>query len=626
MNLATRSFLSLLFLLAVTGLQGAVPALLNYQGRILVGSSAFNGPAQFKFALVDETGELRHWGNSPDLDLDGEPDRAITLTLERGLYTVLLGRTNLPDMAAIPGTVFTNQPLFLRVWFNDGTNGFEVLSPDHQLGSVGHAVLASTVEDGAITSVKLAEGVLGATNLIGVLAPDQIPDLDTAKIVSGRLDPERLPLTVAHTDTHLAALSNSVLSSLQASNAALSAQLAGLSNELRTVRADLAGATTGAWPVVSPYSPDTNLVALGYQRFLTIAAPAWTAGSSDNQPSARHGHANVWIGDRWFVWGGTLGAGTYSAGGGLYGPATDAWETVATVDAPPAATGAKAAWSGDEILVWGGFSGAAYLQSGGRYRPSTGTWTLPPTNTAPAPRDGHGLVWTGNGFLLFGGRNQDGLRNDAALFDPTSGSWSQLIRPNAPAARFGAVCVWAGDRLLVWGGEGETGQLDSGAQLIFTNGVASHWQAFTSIGAPSPRSTSGAVWTGDRLLVWGGVNGAPLAGGGSYDPVGDTWQTLPNNGAPSPRNGHAAVWTGTEFLVVSGETAGGVTATGGAFDPSTGLWRTLPVTGSPVARTAVAGAWTGEELVLFGGRAGSTPLASLQRLVPQPALYLYRKP
>jgi N-acetylneuraminic acid mutarotase len=138
------------------------------------------------------------------------------------------------------------------------------------------------------------------------------------------------------------------------------------------------------------------------------------------------------------------------------------------------------------------------------------------------------------------------------------------------------------------------------------------------------------VWTGTRLLVWGGKNGGtPLGDGAAYDPAGNTWTPLPTLGAPAARSGHVAVWTGTEMLVCGGENAGGPLATGGAYDPAPGRWRTLSDAGQPVARSGGAGVWSGTELLVFGGLASSSPsvpTASLQRLNPQPTWYLYRKP
>jgi len=62
------------------------------------------------------------------------------------------------------------------------------------------------------------------------------------------------------------------------------------------------------------------------------------------------------------------------------------------------------------------------------------------------------------------------------------------------------------------------------------------------------------------------------------------------------------------------------------FNPSSGKWRTLNNGGNSQARTGATAVWTGNELLVFGGRTESQPVASLDRLNPQPTWYLYRKP
>ena len=90
-----------------------------------------------------------------------------------------------------------------------------------------------------------------------------------------------------------------------------------------------------------------------------------------------------------------------------------------------------------------------------------------------------------------------------------------------------------------------------------------------------------------------------------------------------------AFWTGREMLVFGGEDASGALSTGAAYDPAANRWRYLSGTGTPTARKNLGAAWTGNELVVFGGQSAGTPattLGTVQRLVPEAAWYLYRKP
>jgi hypothetical protein len=154
-------------LVTAAALHAQVPQLLNYQGRIAVGNVNFDGAGQFKFALVNGDGSTVYWSNAVDTTpADGVPDAAVSLTVTKGLYSVLLGETTPPlSMNALPPSVFSNPDVRLRVWFSDGTNGFQLLTPDQRIAAVGYAMMADGVKDGAITTAKIAAGAVGSTQL-----------------------------------------------------------------------------------------------------------------------------------------------------------------------------------------------------------------------------------------------------------------------------------------------------------------------------------------------------------------------------------------------------------------------------------------------------------------------------
>ena len=122
------------------------------------------------------------------------------------------------------------------------------------------------------------------------------------------------------------------------------------------------------------------------------------------------------------------------------------------------------------------------------------------------------------------------------------------------------------------------------------------------------RSGAAVVWTGDRLMVWGGERlgigsstggGGPLSNdGGIYNPGSDVWFGMPP--APlSPRSELSTAWTGSEMLVIGGR---GFDGEGAAYNPATRQWRVLPSHNVPANAAAV---WTGDELVLWGGARGT---------------------
>lgn len=136
-----------------SALHAAVPALLNHQGRVAVEGVNFEGTGQFKFALVNADGTATYWSNDGTSAASSEPASFVSLTVTKGLYSVLLGDTTLANMSALPATVFTNADVRLRVWFNDGVNGFEAISPDHRLAAAPYALVASTVDQVLLSTV-----------------------------------------------------------------------------------------------------------------------------------------------------------------------------------------------------------------------------------------------------------------------------------------------------------------------------------------------------------------------------------------------------------------------------------------------------------------------------------------
>ncbi len=136
-------------------------------------NSGYSGSVTVKvYAPVGGMSFPMYWSNAPDVDpADGVPDAAVSLAVTKGLYSVLLGDATLPNMSIVSATVFTHPDVRLRVWFDDGEHGFQLLTPDPRIAAVGYAMMADTaqtaqtVADGAITAAKLASGAVGSTQL-----------------------------------------------------------------------------------------------------------------------------------------------------------------------------------------------------------------------------------------------------------------------------------------------------------------------------------------------------------------------------------------------------------------------------------------------------------------------------
>jgi hypothetical protein len=110
-----------------------------------------------------------YWSNDGTSVAGSEPASAISLAVTGGLFTAMPGNTNLANMTAIPVAVFSEPNLQLRIWFNDGVNGFAVLSPVQNLTPTPYAVQALNA-----TSASNLLGTLPATQLAGSIPSGDI--------------------------------------------------------------------------------------------------------------------------------------------------------------------------------------------------------------------------------------------------------------------------------------------------------------------------------------------------------------------------------------------------------------------------------------------------------------------
>lgn len=187
-HLMALAFVGMALTLSAPLIRADVPKMISHQGRIMVGGSNFNGTGLFKFALVNSGGSII-WGNSSDTDGDGSPDQSVSLTVTDGLYSVLLGDTSITSMEAIAYSVFTNNELYLRVWFNDQSSGWQQLTPDQRVAPSGYALQAAELcgqvqtDSGSMTvsGDLVVDGYMG----IGTSSPDEklvVQVADNAKI------------------------------------------------------------------------------------------------------------------------------------------------------------------------------------------------------------------------------------------------------------------------------------------------------------------------------------------------------------------------------------------------------------------------------------------------------------
>ncbi len=343
------------------------------------------------------------------------------------------------------------------------------------------------------------------------------------------------------------------------------------------------------------------------------SSDSWVAVSTGaNCPGGRYSHTAVWTGSEMIVWG---GAGPDSLAifnsGGRYSPSTDTWIPTG-IHYPSNPGHHTAVWTGTEIIVWGGdsYDGTYHLiNTGGRYKPSLDSWT--PTSVeagCPACRENHTAVWTGTEMIVWGGAGSNGAWQSGGRYNPAIDSWKPTSdQVNCPSARACHSAVWTGSEMFVWGGV-------CGAPMSFLNTGGRYnpstdaWLPIpTGAQCPSGRSNHTAVWTGSEMIVWGGYYNDGinifLNDGGCYSPSTDSWRaTATGNNCPSVRADHTTVWTGSRMIVWGGANDVSKRNTGGLYDPSTDSWiATSTDLNCPSARSAHTGVWTAREMIIWGG-------------------------
>jgi hypothetical protein len=339
-----------------------------------------------------------------------------------------------------------------------------------------------------------------------------------------------------------------------------------------------------SWLDVTPFSGtiDTG-TNLPLTLHVGLQAEGWLGATSTvNAPAADATTIagwGAWIGNRMLIW-----SGNPAVPGTFYNPTTNTWSgATSTVGAPSERSSFSAIWTGTEMIVWGGHSITPFvaLNTGARYNPVTNTWTPTSTVNAPSPRAGHRAVWTGRYMIVWGG---DGLgytyTNTGGIYDPATDTWiGATSTVNALSPRSAHAAVWTGDRLLVWGGE-NPGKLGDGK---FYDPETDTWTgAPTMTGAPAPRSHMPAVWTGEEMILWGGTDGGVnLDTGFRYNPVTDSWAAMPATGAPEARSAHNLVWTGNAMIAWGGVNATTWLNTGAVYRPP------APLAGSHTANVRI---------------------------------------
>ncbi len=297
----------------------------------------------------------------------------------------------------------------------------------------------------------------------------------------------------------------------------------------------------------------------------------WSPLNQINPPAARSAHSAVWTGTRMIIFGGVPGVNLEALNDGFsYNPLTGQWSPISTVNAPSARSGHTAVWTGNRMIIWGGSSLANGLRGDGAiYDPVTDIWEPMSAALAPTARFGHAAAWTAGKMLIWGGTHLVGMANQVtntgATYDPATNTWAPLTG-TLPAGRTGGSGVANGTSAMIWGGNNIVATPAAGTNsILFYNPMINLWSSLLGIGGPSARNLHSAVWTGSKMVIWGGQGAGLLATGSVFEAADQLWSPTSTAGAPSARQGHTAIWTGTQMLVWGGAGAGGTALNNGAL-------------------------------------------------------------
>jgi len=354
---------------------------------------------------------------------------------------------------------------------------------------------------------------------------------------------------------------------------------------------------------------------------INVSPDAWSTLAKSGVPDGQNSYSLIDASTHFYAYGGneSFTSLTPVNKGYKYNLSSASWTAMSTTSAPVARINPSTAWTGTKLFVWGGQSSdyLSRLATGALYTEATDSWAAIADGPSGSARSAAPAVYAESAgkILVWGGLGSGGTAvADGYAYSVSGNTWSAMSTTNQPAARESHVAIWTGSKLIIWGGKAWPNILNSGALYDPSTDT---WTTMSTTNAPAGRINFSAVWTGSKLVVWGGDNDSSggtssyYSDGAIYDLSANTWTALPTAGATSGRTKHRAAWTGTKMVIWGGNTATTTSSnTGGIYNLSTNKWEYLPSSDAPGARFGHFMGWDGTHVVVWGGTSAGSMTSS----------------
>jgi N-acetylneuraminic acid mutarotase len=307
------------------------------------------------------------------------------------------------------------------------------------------------------------------------------------------------------------------------------------------------------------------------------------------------GPTSVWTGRQLILFGRTSVASGLADAAEAYDPATDTWTKLSPPAGPGYVPGYRAVWTGREMLAFGAFHSVAY-------DPAASSW-----RELRKPVPGGAVVWTGREAIGWGGGCCGDASSSGVAYDPRTDTYRNLPRsPLAPEQQ--PIASWTGRELVLFvsginpvDGKPYPARL---ARAAAYDPQANTWRRIAPLPTAGVRFMGTAAWDGREVLVT--ATGAHARSTYAYNPRTNRWRRL--EPLPAPRLGATAIWTGKRLLVWGGQNLAaslpGGRRDGLVYEPLTNRWSAISK--APLRSSGSTVAWTGRSLLVFGGMIGAS--------------------